>query len=104
MCLSSQQLVLHCSAGFDNSPTAELKAAGIKALRVFGILILSLKYLQQFVSKLFAIKYVVITKRKNYTTGPLLLSGFHCRVCDRTDHGVGQKHPHELRHDQEGQL
>jgi len=28
------QLVLHCSAGFDNSPTAELKAAGIQAARV----------------------------------------------------------------------
>ena len=26
--------ILHCSAGFDNSPTVELKAAGIKALRV----------------------------------------------------------------------
>ena len=47
MCLSTQQLVLHCSAGFDNSPTAELKAAGIKALRVFGILKLLGQYFQK---------------------------------------------------------
>jgi len=31
---NGNRVVLHCSAGFDNSPTAELKAAGIKALRV----------------------------------------------------------------------
>jgi len=28
------QLILHCSAGYDNSPTQELKAAGIRAARV----------------------------------------------------------------------
>jgi len=28
------ELILHCSAGFDNSPTEELKAAGIQAARV----------------------------------------------------------------------
>jgi len=28
------KLILHCSAGFDNSPTEELKAAGIQAARV----------------------------------------------------------------------
>ncbi|XP_023344956.1 uncharacterized protein LOC111714140 isoform X2 [Eurytemora carolleeae] len=28
------KLILHCSAGYDNSPTVELKAAGIRAARV----------------------------------------------------------------------
>merc|ERR1719283_513366 len=28
------QLILHCSAGYDNSPTEELRAAGIRAARV----------------------------------------------------------------------
>merc|ERR1711872_1035617 len=31
---NGNKLVLHCSAGFDNSPTEELKAAGISAARV----------------------------------------------------------------------
>jgi len=31
---NGNKLILHCSAGFDNSPTEELKAAGIKAARV----------------------------------------------------------------------
>jgi len=31
---NGNKLVLHCSAGFDNSPTEELKAAGIKVARV----------------------------------------------------------------------
>ena len=31
---NGNRAILHCSAGFDNSPTSELKAAGIKALRV----------------------------------------------------------------------
>jgi len=31
---NGNQLILHCSAGFDNAPTNELKEAGIKAARV----------------------------------------------------------------------
>lgn len=31
---NGNQLILHCSAGYDNSPTAELKEAGIRAARV----------------------------------------------------------------------
>jgi len=31
---NGNKLILHCSAGFDNSPTEELKAAGIQAARV----------------------------------------------------------------------
>jgi len=31
---NGNQLILHCSAGFDNSPTEELKSAGIKVARV----------------------------------------------------------------------
>merc|ERR1711872_415485 len=31
---NGNKLILHCSAGFDNSPTVELKAAGISAARV----------------------------------------------------------------------
>jgi len=31
---NGNKLILHCSAGFDNSPTEELKAAGISAARV----------------------------------------------------------------------
>jgi len=31
---NGNKLILHCSAGFDNSPTAELKLAGISAARV----------------------------------------------------------------------
>lgn len=31
---NGNQLILHCSAGYDNSPTSELKEAGIRAARV----------------------------------------------------------------------
>jgi len=31
---NGNKIILHCSAGFDNSPTEELKAAGIQAARV----------------------------------------------------------------------
>jgi len=31
---NGNKAILHCSAGFDNSPTAELKEAGIRAIRV----------------------------------------------------------------------
>ena len=85
---NSFQVVLHCSAGFDNSPTAELKAAGIKALRVKGLVFG------------FHIKFFL----QEFLPGSFIFSGINCRVCDRTDHGPSQEHPHELRHDQEGQL
>ena len=87
---NSFHVVLHCSAGFDNSPTAELKAAGIKALRVKGLV--------------FGFHIKCCFFFKLFLPGSFLFSGINCRVCYRTNHGPSQEHPHELRHDQEGQL
>ena len=53
------QVVLHCSAGFDNSPTTELKAAGIKAIRVKYLAFWKLAELQEkkiaYVQKVFGV-------------------------------------------------